>query len=55
LLCEQNLAVKLNVHMLAARVLNLVQFYLNRVRVLTLKGVSGPLRDELQELRVLHG
>jgi len=57
LLYERNLAVKLNVQKTAARVLDPVQLYLVVkvvVKVLTLKGVSDPLRGELKELRVLR-
>jgi hypothetical protein len=56
-LYERSLAVKLNVQIQAARVLNPVQLYLEvskLLRVLTLKGVSDPLRGELKGLRVLH-
>ncbi len=55
---ERSLAVKLNVQILAARVLNPVQLYLEVLNyckgALTLRGVSGPLRGELKGLRVLH-
>ena len=55
-MCERSRAVKLNVQMLAARVLNPVQLYLKFfAKALTLKGVSDPLRGELRELRVLRG
>jgi hypothetical protein len=58
-LCEQNLVVKLNVQMRAARVLNPFQLYLEIIysnrEGLTLKGVSDPLRGELRALRGLRG
>lgn len=50
--------VKLSVKISVARVLNPFQLYLEMINsdrgVLTLKGVSDPLRDELKELRVLR-